>query len=110
MKNEGITQGPLFAVQDSVGAWCVTVGNSRFDQQVAYVGTDNPHVKTGSAKGNAQLFAAAPDMRDALHLARGIMSGYLHATTFRQRDNAVQDMENAIYAMANALAKAEGRA
>ena len=95
MKNEGITQGPLFAVQDSVGAWCVTVGNSRFDQQVAYVGSDNPHVETGSAKGNAQLFAAAPDLLEALkNLENDDYSIPPHAWELVQ----------------NAISKAEGRA
>lgn len=105
MKNEGITQGPLFAVQDSVGAWCVTVGNSRFDQQVAYVGTDNPHVKTGSAKGNAQLFAAAPDLLDALSMM--YCAGFWSADTLATMP---EYQRNAIEAARLAISKAEGRA
>jgi len=66
MKNEGITQGPLFAVQDTAGAWCVNVGPLQYDQMVAYFGTDNPNIQTGSAKGNAQLFAAAHKMLETL--------------------------------------------
>lgn len=62
MKNEGITQGPFYAAQWLNGSWVVKVGPAEHDQQVAYLGVNNPHVETGSAKGNAQLFAAAPEL------------------------------------------------
>lgn len=107
MKNEGITQGPLFAVQDSVGAWCVNVGNSQFDQQVAYVGSDNPHVETGSAKGNAQLFAAAPEMLAAMKTAEYMMEATL---TGVWTPNHIASFKTAIAALNQSIAKAEGRA
>lgn len=107
MKNEGITQGPLFAVQDSVGAWCVTVGNSRFDQQVAYVGTDNPHVETGSAKGNAQLFAAAPDL---LRLAKCCHELLNRISLVSVEANTGADICQGRSELAEAINKAEGRA
>ena len=59
MKNEGITEGPLFAVQNSAGSWEVKVGTDVHHQAIAYC-SDNDHVETGSAKGNAQLFSISP--------------------------------------------------
>jgi len=66
MNEIGHTKGPLYARQDSTGAWVVQVGPDKYDQTLAYIGTNNPHVADGSAKGNAMLYAAAPDMLAAL--------------------------------------------
>jgi len=62
MNETGHTKGPLYARQDSTGAWVVQVGPDKYDQILAWVGKDNPHVADGSAKGNAMLYAAAPEL------------------------------------------------
>lgn len=68
MKTEGITQGPFYAVVNAYGAWSVQIGPSQYDQSIAYIGQGNAYIETGSAKGNAQLFAASPKMLAALKL------------------------------------------
>ena len=97
MKNEGITQGPLFAVMNHFGAWSVQVGPSEYAQSVAYCGKDNPHIETGSAKGNAQLFAAAPDLLSALKEM---------VKTWQEDVGDLHEKDPALLA----IAKAEGRA
>lgn len=105
MKNEGITQGPLFVNQDSAGAYVVRVGPGQYDQEIAYFGTGNPHVESGSPKGNAQLFSAASDLLVAAQAILNELDGEAFRVTGTAKAETICD-----YALSlrHAIAKAEG--
>jgi hypothetical protein len=63
----------------------------------------------GTAEGNAQLFAAAPELLDALYTIRqAFTDGHLRFTKKRQTDS--DPFHPANVKMCAAIAKAEGRA
>lgn len=97
MKNEGFTQGPFYAVVNEFGAWSVQIGPGQYDQSIAYIGKGNAYIETGSAKGNAQLFAAAPDLLSALKEM---------VKTWQEDVGDLHEKDPALLA----IAKAEGRA